>query len=165
LAANHIDTAKARMMVADACGEHACFAQAWTAGADIRSARDLVVELCMPFAPRMVRKLVVLPSMSRCEYDDLEAAALFGLVEGVDSYEHARPVQIHTHIYYRMWKRIAQERSQSHWRIMRPPQLMVDKFMSGRMSEEEADRYAATFLAYGPQTDETSPDDETHDEW
>jgi len=147
MARKQIDSQRATMLISQACCGHASLAAAMCAGLSVHRERDEAITICMPYAGRIVNKLISLPSMSRCEFDDLEAAALLGLVEGVDSYEYQRPVQIQTHIYYRMWKRISDERAISHWATMRPPRALIDKFMAGHLSPAEEAEYIKKFVA------------------
>lgn len=142
-----IDSSRAEMLIKRACCGYPSLASAMVGGLYIKREADEAIEICMPYAGKIVNKIISLPTMSRCEYDDLEAAALLGLTEGVYSYEHERPVQIQTHVYYQMWKRISDERAQSHWATMRPPRAMIDKFMAGHMSAAEEKAYVTKFVA------------------
>lgn len=141
-----IDSQRAALLIARACGPYETLGQAMVAGRRVQRERDEAVEICMPYAGRLVNKLIVLPAQSRVEYQDLEGAALLGLVEAIDSFEHRRGVQIQTHCYFRMFKRICDERAQSHWTTAKPPRALIDKFMSGRMTPEEQQSYIVQFV-------------------
>lgn len=151
LMAERVDSQKARKLVIQAVGPHKSILVAREQGCDVIRLRDEVITICMPYAMRLARGLIRLPGVSRIEIQDIEGAALLGLVEGIDNFEYRRcfngkPIQIQTHLWNRIRKRVNQERALGHWAIMRPPHAMVERYMSGNMTATETQSYIDMFV-------------------
>lgn len=129
-----------------AIGPHSCLRDAREAGVYVLPVRDRVVSICHPYAVRLAHRLIHLPDSSRIDPADLEGAAMLGLVEGVDSYQPRRGVQIQTHLWNRIRKRLNEERIKGHWTVMRPPWDLASRYMAGRMSESEQRSYVDTYV-------------------
>lgn len=146
-----IDDARIRRIIVDAVGPHASIAEAQRAGLYIVRSRDAAIELAMPLAPRAAEHLVTLPWASRVEAEDVEAAALWGLVEAVDSYDVTRtykgkPILPSTHFYWRIRKRVYEWIQETHWRIAKPSRTDVERYMKGDMDDDERRAYTNAVL-------------------
>lgn len=141
-----IQRERATRIIIEAVGEYASIREARIAGCKIHRERDEVIELCLPYAPPIVGKLMKLPGASRVDKQDLESAAALGICEGVDSFEHRKGVLITTHIWWRIFKQIQEERLMSHWTIMKPPDNLMREYMRGDMTEREQDAYINQFV-------------------
>lgn len=146
MAEQRIDSTRATRLVIQVIGSHECIRDARVAGVQVIRVRDEVVTICMPYAYRLAHQLVKLPGVSRIDSQDIEGAALLGLVEGVDSFQPRKGVQIQTHLWNRIRKRVNEERVMGHWAIMRPPRSQVDRYMSGDMNKAEIEHYLDTFV-------------------
>jgi DNA-directed RNA polymerase specialized sigma subunit len=146
-----IDHHQVRRIIMDAIGEHACLREARENGMYVIVARDRAIEICMPLAPRTIKKLASIPWASRIEKADLEQAALEGIIEAIDSYEprrmhNGRPIQVNTHLFWRIRKRVYEEIANSHWQIARPSRTDMEAYMKGTMSEADRQAYINAVL-------------------
>lgn len=141
-----IDSPRAEKLIKGIIGKHESLRAAREAGVDVIRTRDEVVEVCMPYGTRLARQLIRLPGLSRCEFDDIEAAAFLGVVEGVDSFKPYIGVHIQTHLWNRIRKRMNEERALGHWVICKPPRNMIADYMGGKMTPLEVESYLDTFI-------------------
>lgn len=164
-----VDTALVRRVILGAIGQCDSLKDAKEQGLYVTRQRDRAIELCMPLAPRTVERMTTIPWASRVEFADLEAAALLGIVEGIDSFQprHSGAAQVSTHLWFRIVKRIYEEVEANHWTIMRPPRDQVRPYMKGAMSEDERHRYIATFVrpVIDPEPGREAHDSHDHDAW
>lgn len=150
-----VDTKRVRMVILEAIGESCCMSAAREAGLTVIAARDEAIEMCLPLGPRFVEKLTFLTHDSRIDKSDLVQAASMGIVEGVDSFQprkmhQGRPIDISTHLYFRIRKRVYEEIVSGHWGNMKAPRALAEQFMKGGRGEmTEVDRvvYIHTFLS------------------
>jgi hypothetical protein len=146
-----IDHRLVRRIIVEAIGSHACLADAREAGVYVIPARDRAIEVCMPLAPRTVRKLASIPWASRIEQGDLEQAALLGIVEAIDSYDPSRthngkPISVTTHLFWRIRKRVYEEIANNHWIIAKPTRSDMESYMKGTMTDSERMAYVNAVL-------------------
>lgn len=146
-----IDNALVRRIIIDAIGPHASLQQARERGCYVVPARDRAIELCMPLAPRTVRAMTKIPFASRVERSDLEQAALLGIVEAIDTYEprrmhDGRPIQVNTHLFWRIRKRVYEEIANGHWVLARPTRADMDAYFKGTMTEGQRQAYINSVL-------------------
>jgi DNA-directed RNA polymerase specialized sigma subunit len=151
MARDIVDVDLVRRIITAAVGPHASLREARENGVYVMPSRDRAIELCMPLAPRTIERLTAIPWASRVEFADLEAAALQGIVEGVDRYQprklyKGKPIQVNTYLHLWIRKRVYEEVQQNHWAIMRPPRSHVEPYMQGVMSQSERETYIDTFL-------------------
>lgn len=137
---------KVAQIILNGCSPHKNLRTAREHGMHVIPYRDAAIELCLPYADRLVSTFIKLPAMSRVDADDLKQAARMGVVEGVDNFEPHRGVQIQTHLFMRMRYRINRECEMGHWTIMRPPKEMVQRYMSGQMTPGEQEAYLNKFI-------------------
>lgn len=141
------------MMIAQACDPHSCLRVAREAGIWVTPVRDRAVEMCLPLAGKMVGSLDI-PAISRVEREDLQQAAAMAIVEGVDSFEPHRGVQIQTHLWMRMKWRIKHECWQSHWTIRRPTRKQFEAYMKHELVGSEREAYLQSFVIATQPIDE-----------
>lgn len=146
-----IDHHLVRRIIVDAIGDHASLREARENGVFVIFARDRAIEICMPLAPRTVKKIASIPWASRVDKKDLEQAALMGIVEAIDSYEprrmhNGRPIQVNTHLFWRIRKRVYEEIANNHWQIAKPSRSDMEAYMKGTMTEQERQAYINAVL-------------------
>lgn len=146
-----VDDDLVRSTILDAIGEHATMREAQCAGVYVHPVRDLVVATCMPLAPRFIHSMTSIPWASRVEFDDLEGAALEGIVEGVDRYQPRKtykdkPIKPSTYLYLWIRKRVLEEVAATHWAIMRPPRALMESYFKDGLEPGEREAYMDDFL-------------------
>lgn len=154
-----VDTRRCSQIIIAACGPHRTFAKAREAGLWIKPQRDEVAALCYPFAIKEAAKIAHrMPSDSRCSKEDMESAALVGLVEGIDHYDprNEKGAHILTYCFWTIRRNVYADIHQSHWGVMKPRREDVQAFMSNRLSQEEREAYVAMFVT--PQMELDSRD-------
>jgi hypothetical protein len=144
LTRSHVDQIHARIV--NAIGPYSSLRHARENGVYVHRVRDDVALRLMPFAKRLANSLVKLPTSSRMSLDEIESAALLGLIEGVDSFEPRRGVRISTHLFIRIRKSVRRECENNHWVTYRAPRTAAERYLSGRMTESEMAAYAECHL-------------------
>lgn len=146
-----IDEKRVRAVIFNAIGPWSCLAEASQNGVFVVPRRDRAIELAMPLAGRAAEHLVRLPWASRVRREDVEEAAIEGLIEAVDSYEPRRcyrgtPILPSTHFFWRIRKRVYEEIQDTHWLIAKPSRADIESYMKGQMSESERIAYVNAVL-------------------
>lgn len=151
-----VDDERIRRIVLDAIGHYECIAQARENGLYVVRQRDEVIELAMPLAPKLARRLVRVPWTSRVHYEDLEQAACEGIIEGVDSFDPRRTyfkkdgsehlVKPSSHLFWRVRKRVFMEVQDTHWLLAKPSREDVEAYMKGLMNEADRRAYVNAVL-------------------
>lgn len=140
------DVERAQRIAADAIGEHESFRAARCKGIYLLPQRAQVIEMCMPYAKHAGRKIIRLPEASRIDPKDIDAAAMVGLVEAVDSYKPALRKDIKLHIWWGVFHRVGEERTNGHWVVSRPDRAESRRYLGGKMTESERRTYEETFM-------------------
>lgn len=156
-----IDHVAVRELILSAVGEHESLREARQAGVYVIPVRDEAITMCAPLAARTVDHLIRMPDMTRIEKRDLEQAAILGIIEGVDTYQPrrlyrtpadrkagrpGRPIQVNTHLFFRIRKRVYEEVATAHWSIMRPNRAEMERYMKNAMTEGERRAYINTYM-------------------
>lgn len=156
-----VDDDLVRCAILDAIAEHETLRDAQCAGIYVHPVRDLVVAACMPLAPRTIHKLTTIPWASRVDFEDLEGAALQGIVEGVDRYQprklyKGQPIKPSTYLYLWIRKRVLEEVAATHWAIMRPPRAQMEAYFKDELDPLEREAYMDDYLRPARDEDERS---------
>lgn len=142
------DHRKVARIILAAVGPHECLLEAREHGLRVDKARDEAIELCIPTAHHFVEALYHASPASRIERDDIRQAAMIAVIRGVDVYRPRNPdgAIITTFLWYKIRKAIQREVQNTHWATMKPPQAMVERYMSRDMEEDEREQYDAIFI-------------------
>lgn len=151
-----IDDEGIRGVISEAIGTYPSFLAAREANVFVVPARDLAIEMASPLAPRLARTLIRVPWTSRIQYEDLEQAAMLGIIEGIDSFEPAKTyedkrgkthlVKPSTHLFWRIRKRVLEEVQDTHWIVAKPTRADIEAYMKNEMAPNEREAYIRAVL-------------------